>query len=137
MRRALAILALAALAGCQSMPMKPRAAAPPRCPAGQEAFRTAQIFLGRNATVPTRELLSFIDKEIKPRFADGVTVADGGAKWQGAHNLLIREAAKVVTVVLPPDGDRAGQVEAVRAAYKARFNQDSVILVSAPECVAL
>jgi hypothetical protein len=136
MRRPAVILAaLAALGGCQTM--RPLAAA---CPVGQEQLRTAQIFLGRQSAgqAPAKaDLQRFIDQEIRPRFTDGYTVLDGGPKWRADPNMLIRDATKVVTVVLPPRGDRGGRVEAVRAAYRARFNQETVVVVSEPSCVAL
>lgn len=137
MRRLGALLALGAVAGCQSLPM---AAHAPACPAGQEQLRTAQIFLGRQSpgqAVAKADLQRFIDQEIRPRFTDGFTVLDAGPKWRGDPNMLIRDAAKVVTVVLPARGDRQGRVEAVRSAYRARFNQETVVVVSQPECVAL
>ena len=62
---------------------------------------------------------------------------DGGGQWQGAENQLIREAAKVVLIVLPAKGDPHGQVEAVRAAYRTRFKQELVVVMPPPACVAL
>ena len=79
----------------------------------------------------------FVDAEVTPRFPDGVTVVDGGGQWSGEDNRLIREAAKVVLIVLPSKGDPAARVEAVRTAYKVRFNQDLVVVMPPPTCTAL
>ena len=70
-----------------------------------------------------------------PRFPDGVTVLDGGRQWRGAENQLIREAQKVVQIVLPGKRDEAGRLEAVRAAYKRRFRRETVV-VTQEACVA-
>lgn len=125
-----AILALA-LAGC----MTPRGG----CPAGQAQLRTAQLFLSAKppARISDRDIRKFIDTEVTPRFPEGVTVVDGGGQWRGDENRLIREASKVVMIVLPEKGDPLGKVEAVRAAYRARFKQESHVVTPPPSCVAL
>jgi hypothetical protein len=125
------------LAGCQLLSAPPPRA--PACPAGQESLRTAQLFLGRKNVGPRAaapDLQRFIDQEITPRFPDGVTVVNGGAQWQGSENMLMRDAAQVVHIVLPPRGDPQGKLEAVRKAYRARFRQESVLVVTQPACVA-
>jgi hypothetical protein len=124
-----------ALAACQSTaPMTTGA-----CPAGQEKLRTAQLFFGRNVgakpAVSEADFRAFLDQEVTPRFPDGLTVMDGGGQWRGAENQLIREAAKVVLIVLPKTGASA-KLDAVRAAYKTRFGQDSVLLVTQASCVS-
>lgn len=133
MRRAGALIALLAATGCAGAP---KFAA---CPAGQEELRTAQLFLGRgepNNRSIDRDIRRFVDEEITPRFPDGVTVVDGGGPWKGSENLLIREAAKVVLIVLPR-GDGPERVEAVRAAYRTRFRQDSALLINQSSCATI
>src|SRR5689334_3533569 len=94
-------------AGCATGPAKLA------CPTGQSEVRTAQIFLGP-AKVSDRELRKFVDVEVTPRFPDGVTVVDGGGQWKGVDNAMIRDASKVVLIVLPAKGDPHEKVEAVR-----------------------
>src|SRR4051794_28879363 len=108
------LIVVLGLAGCAAGPAKLA------CPTGQSELRTAQIFLGA-AKVSDSELRKFVDAEVTPRFPDGVTVVDGGGQWKGADNRLMREAAKVVLIVLPPRGDPQARVEAVRTAYRTRF----------------
>jgi hypothetical protein len=134
--KALGAIALAGLllAGCQT------AAPAPTCPAGQDYVRTAQLFFGRNIgdepTVTEADFRRFMDEEVTPRFPDGLTVLDGGGQWRGASNQLVREASKVVLVVLPKGRNADAKVEAVRAAYKTRFHQDSVLLVTQASCIS-
>lgn len=120
------------LAGCMTQPKL-------ACPAGQSQLRTAQLFLGAKppARVSDAEIRRFVDAEVTPRFPEGVTVVDGGGQWRGDENRMIREAAKVVLIVLPEKGDPVGKVEQVRAAYRAKFKQDSVVVLPPPACVAL
>lgn len=128
---AAAILTLA-LAGCATQPK-------PACPVGQSELRTAQLFLSAKppAKISDNDIRKFVDTEVTPRFPDGVTVVDGGGQWRGDENRMIREAAKVVMIVLPENGDPVAKVEQVRTAYRARFKQDSVVLLPPPACVAL
>lgn len=126
----LIVVAALALAGCASGPARLA------CPAGQSEVRTAQIFLGP-AKVSDADLRRFVDVEVTPRFPDGVTVVDGGGQWKGDDNRMIREASKVVLIVLPARGDPHARVEAVRSAYRTKFKQDSVVVLPAPSCVAL
>jgi len=134
--RALAAIAAGGLllAGCQTL------APAPACPAGQEYLRTAQLFFGRNVgdqpKVTEADFRRFMDEEVTPRFPDGLTVLDGGGQWRGASNRLIREAAKVVLVVLPKGHGADSKLEAVRNAYKTWFHQESVLIVTQPSCVS-
>jgi hypothetical protein len=120
------------LAGCMSAPKS-------ACPAGQAQLRTAQLFLSAKppAKISDKDIRRFVDTEVTPRFPDGVTVVDGGGQWRGDENRLIREAAKVVMIVLPERGDPVAKVEAVRSAYRTKFRQDSVVVMPPPACVTL
>jgi hypothetical protein len=139
-RNSLSVFAAAAatlaLVGCASSRSPPL----PACAAGQEARHTAQLFFGRNsgekAAVSEADFRKFIDDEVTPKFPDGLTVLDGGGQWRGEENRLIREASKVVMIVLPKGRDSSSRIEAVRTAYKTRFHQDSVLLVTRPACVS-
>lgn len=125
------------LAGCVTTTAPPPA---PACPTGQSYLRTAQLFFGRNIGdtpgVSETDFRRFVDEEITPRFPDGLTVLDGGGQWRGDENKLIREASKVVLIVMPKGRDAPAKVEAVRAAYKHRFRQESVMLVTQASCVS-
>ena len=141
-RAGMRIAGLAALAGalslgaCVTQPSPPL----PACPAGQEAHRTAQLFFGRNIAgapgVSEADFRKFVDEVLTPRFPDGLTVLDGGGQWRGEENRMIREASKVVMIVLPKGRDVTSRLEAARSAYKSRFHQDSVLLVTQAACVS-
>jgi hypothetical protein len=138
--RALGLIVTAAgllsLTACASAPQEPL----PACPAGQEARRSAQLFFGRNIGdkpgVSDADWRKFMDEEVTPRFPDGLTVLDGGGQWRGEDNKLIREASKIVMVVLPNKRDVQGRLDAVRNAYKTRFRQEAVLVVTQAACVS-
>lgn len=122
--------AVLGLAGCASGPP------PLACPTGQSEVRTAQIFLAP-AQISDADLRRFVDAQVTPRFRDGVTVVNGGGQWKGDANRMIREASKVLLIVLPNHGDPHRNVEAVRAAWRKASGQDSVVVLPPPACVAL
>lgn len=127
-----AALSALALGGCASL-------IGPSCPAGQESMRTAQLFFGQNIGgergVSEADFRKFVDEELTPRFPSGLTVLEGGGQWKGDENKLIREASKVVVLVLPNGIEANLKLNAARKAYKAKFNQESVLLVTQPACV--
>lgn len=134
MRRAGAISAVLGLlaAGCASL--GPQAA----CPAGQHAHRTAQLFFGQRTEgkpwVPEAAFRRFVNEELVTRFPDGLTVLDGGPRWKDDADPQIRQAAKVVLVVLPGTSDAQARLDAVQRAYKARFDQAPRLRMSPPAC---
>ena len=79
---------------------------------------------------------SFLSGEVASRFKDGLTVID-------AQDLSPRPAggdvygpAKVVVIVLPGHPDDSTQLDAIRAAYKTKFNQQSVLELTHQDCVS-
>jgi hypothetical protein len=135
MKRAVLIAAAAgvlALGGCATLDA-------PACPAGQEPMRTAQLFFGQNIGgkpgVSEADFRKFVDEELTPRFPAGLTVLDGGGQWKGSENKLIREAAKVVMLVLPTGADSSRKLNEARKAYTQRFHQESVLLITQSACV--
>jgi uncharacterized protein DUF3574 len=131
MKRAGALILLLALAGCMT---SPKAA----CPAGQAQVRTAQLFVGSKSTpVSEVEVRRFVDREVTPRFPDGVTIVDGGGQWTGDENRLIREASKVVLIVLPAKPEARTRVAAVRRAYRTQFKQSPMLVAPPPTCAVI
>lgn len=128
-------MAALSLAACATT--KPE---PPACPDGQLRLRTAQLFFGRNIdekpAVSEADFGKFVDEELTPRFPDGLTILDGGGQWRGPENKLIRESSKIVLIVLPAKGDVNKRIEAARNAYKTRFKQDTVLLITQAACVS-
>jgi hypothetical protein len=135
MRRALLLLPL--LAGCAAPLAEPASA----CPAGTTAATVAEAFFGRNAggqeVVGDADWARFMEEVVTPAFPDGLTVQDGAGQWRGRDGRIARERSKVLLVALP--GGTAEQALArlapVRAAYRTRFGQDSVMVATRSGCV--
>ena len=122
----------ALLSGCASL-------APTTCPAGQNPGRAVQLFFGRNVGdtvgVSEADFARFVDTELTPRFPDGLTVLDAAGQWRGASGVVGREPSKLVVLALPGHAGDDAKLDAVRAAYKARFSQEAVLIVSQPACL--
>jgi hypothetical protein len=128
------ILIALALAGCASVQQA-------ACPAGQERLKTAQLFFGQQingkSSVSDADFHQFVEDELTPRFPDGLTVLNADGQWRAAGNPLVRDASKVVLIVLPSRGDASSRIEAVQGAYKKRFRQESVLVLTEATCVSL
>ena len=110
------------------------------CPAGLHAATTAELFFGRDVGqdvgVSEADWRQFVDQEISPRFPRGLTVADVFGQWRGPKGDFVREPAKALFVVLDGAPSETGRLADIRQAYRARFHQDSVLLITQPACVS-
>jgi hypothetical protein len=82
------------------------------------------------------EWRQFLDDEVTPRFPDGLTVLTGYGQWRNGAGALAKETSRMLLVWSKPSADRETRVEAIRAAWKVRFNQESVMRVDGLSCVA-
>ncbi|MFL9827536.1 DUF3574 domain-containing protein [Rhodoplanes sp. SY1] len=118
------------------------------CPAGEAASVVTELFLGRDAggrrVVTQAHFADFLAREVTPRFPDGLTVYDARGQWRDATGRITREATKVLLILAPaqePSADtdpkrpsRAEKIAAIVDAYKRRFRQKSVLVLTRPVC---
>ena len=127
--RALTLVGMLALAGCAGV-------GPNACAPGLQRMAQAQLFFGRNimgrGMVSDDEWRRFLDEEVTPRFPAGFSVADIDGQYRNAGGGIVRERSKQLLIV-GPGGDET-KLNAIRDAYKRRFNQESVLLVESPVC---
>lgn len=125
------------LAGCASIDT--RAAVLGACPSGLAPRTTVELYFGRNIGpapgVSDADWAKFVDEEITPRFPNGLSVIDAAGQWRGPSNAIVREPSKTVMIVLSGEDGETAKLEAIRDAYKARFRQESVMLIQRPACV--
>ncbi|MGZ5881554.1 MAG: DUF3574 domain-containing protein [Xanthobacteraceae bacterium] len=111
------------------------------CQGGQKPSQVAELMFGRNigarTAVSESQWARFVDREITPRFPDGLTMYNAAGQWRDrASNKVLRESSKVVHIVLPGHDDDIARLNEIAEAYKARFKQQSVGLIVRPACVA-
>jgi hypothetical protein len=116
-------------------------AQPLDCGRGQDAGSVVELFFGRNIGkrlgVSEAAWSRFLAREITPRFPDGLTVINASGQWRDpVRSTIVHEPTKLVLIILRDAAAAQERVDAVVAAYKARFRQQSVALVVRPACVA-
>lgn len=123
-------LGLAACAGGPGMGLA--------CGGGTQAMTKVELFFGGDVGavggVSEADWQNFLATEVTPRFPDGFSVADIYGQWRGPMGRIESERSKTLIVILPDAASRAAQIESLRAAYKTRFRQQSVLLVETPVC---
>ena len=79
----------------------------------------------------------FLATIVTPRFPDGLTVLDGYGQWRNPSTGEIgHEASTLVEIVTSDTTETAARLEQIRDAYKTRFGQQSVGLVTTASCAA-
>jgi hypothetical protein len=79
--------------------------------------------------VTAQEWDEFLEREVTPRFPDGFTVLEGYGQFKESSGKIVREAS-IILVIFYPKKTRAAvdkKIEELRANYKKRFNQQSVL----------
>jgi hypothetical protein len=111
------------------------------CRGGQKPAQVAELMLGRNIGnrlgVSEGQWARFVDREIVPRFPNGLTVINVAGQWKDrASGKIVREPSKIVQIVLPGKEDDIPRLNEIAEAYKTRFKQHSVIMIVRPACVS-
>jgi Protein of unknown function (DUF3574) len=92
--------------------------------------------IGDRIAVTEQKWSRFVDREITPRFPDGLSVVDARGQWRDSkRNRIVREPSKLVTIVLTGNGGDGQRLQAIIDAYKSQFREQSVGLVVRPACV--
>jgi len=134
MLRHVALLTLTILAGCAIKPP------PEACAIGTRSL-IADLFFGRSlrggGTVSDADWQDFLAREVTPRFPDGLTVLNGRGQWRSpGTDRVTSEPSTVVIIIAQLDANTLQRLDAIRDAYRRRFQQDSVGLVTHPVCAA-
>lgn len=73
----------------------------------------------------------FLDREVTPRFPDGLTVFDAYGQWLNRHkDKPSRLRTKVLVILHEDTPEKRAAIDAIRAAWKARWHDQSVLLVT-------
>jgi len=109
-------------------------------PDRQKRFETSpfirtELYFGRNkpdgTEVSRKEFDGFLSGFVTERFPDGLTVLNGRGQFLNSRGQVERERS-VVLILLYPTSARSEKhikIEEIRAEYKSRFQQQSVLRV--------
>jgi Protein of unknown function (DUF3574) len=140
-RRRTAALAVLATIGLGLIPA-PAAAQGPPCHAPALPMLRIELMFGRNVgddlAVTEEVWAGFLSSEVVPRFPDGFTVLDaaGPRTDKPTANLFLAEPSKIVIIIAPDGPDTEQRIAAIEAAYKTRFQQQSVVVASRSVCAS-
>jgi hypothetical protein len=106
-----------------------------------EPFIRSELFFGSERPgkpeVSDAEFKQFLDASVTPRFPDGLTVLKGFGQFREASGEIVQESSFVLILLYPREAakDSSAKIEAIRAEYLKRFEQESVLRVDDPRPV--
>ncbi len=137
-----AALLAAALAACAAPKDAPIATpAPSACANGGVQMARVELIFGLDikggGRISEAEWRAFLEKEVTPRFPDGLTAFDAYGQWRvPADGRIARLDSKVLLIWYAPSAAAEANIQAIREAYKARYDQISVMRVDGADCVS-
>jgi hypothetical protein len=115
-------------------------AAGPSCNGPSRALARLELMFGSSrpggVQITEEEWTAFLDTEVTPRFPDGLTALEGTGQWRGRAGVVTKERSNILVIWHEPTRSAEVQIEAIRAAYKQRFEQESVMRVDSISCVS-
>jgi hypothetical protein len=140
------VFVLGLMAGCASQPAAKAGATlqgDPAHPAATAGWVETRLYFGLGLVDQTQGGVSeqawraFLDQEVTPRFPDGLSVIDVYGQWQGKGQAAPeRLRSKQLVIDYPDTADNRAKVEAIRAAWKQRTGDQSVLRVTQPADVS-
>ena len=110
------------------------------CRAPARAMTRLEMLFGtarpNGPPISDEEWAAFVDAEVTPRFPDGLTVLRGPGQWRDRDGVVSREQSHILVIWHEPTSRYETDIEAIRAAYTSRFDQESVMRVEGRSCVS-
>jgi uncharacterized protein DUF3574 len=141
-----AMLSLTMLAGCAASPVPLTTPSPEPAPdacllPSQQRMVVAELFFGRaikgRTALTDLEWAEFTAQTITPNFPDGFTVFDGEGQWRNPRTRhIVGDPTKILLIAAKPTADLGRRLMAVIDAYKTKFHQQSVGLITRDACAA-
>ncbi len=133
----LALLQPALLGGCSA------AADDPAHPARARGWVETRMYFGLGpADRPSRGIdeagwRGFLDREVTPRFPDGLSVVAAYGQWQGPREAVPeRLRSRILVIDYPNTSENRGRLEAIRQAWRRLTGDLSVLRVTQPADVS-
>lgn len=97
-----------------------------------KTFVRTDLFFGTatpDGVVTAEDFQRFLDEVVTPLFPDGLTVVKGEGQFRGENGITVKETSFLLIVMYPLDQEGSGdkKVEQIRAEYKRRHRQESVL----------
>lgn len=145
-----AVILSVVISGCARPPIPPVGAnTPPTLqgdsthPGATKGWVDTKLYFGLGPEdqpdkgVSESEWRSFLDREVTPRFAGGLSVVDVYGQWQGkSQTTPERLRSKCLIIDYADTIENRAKVEAIRAAWKRKTGDQSVLRVTEPADVS-
>jgi len=112
-------------------------------PAKTQGWVDTQLYFGLGPAddaskgVSEQAWRDFLDKEVTVRFPAGLSVVDVYGQWQGKEEKAPeRIRSKMLVIDYPRTAENEAKIEAIRAAWKKKTGDQSVLKVSQPADVS-
>jgi hypothetical protein len=110
------------------------------CAAGARQMARVELIFGLglqdDSGISEAEWQRFLADEVTPRFPDGLTAYDAYGQWQHPDRGIVRLRSKVLQIWYVMSRADQEKIDAIRAAFKARFSQLSVMRIDGADCVS-
>ena len=110
------------------------------CRTGAATYARLELLFGLGkqggGEASEEEWRAFLETEVTPRFPDGLTMLAAYGQWRGRSGEVSREPSRVLVIWHRRGAGGETDIEAIRAAYRAQFNQESVMRVDGVSCVS-
>lgn len=110
------------------------------CAANAQLLQRSELYFGLSRAdgdrVSDQEFQAFIDQEVTPRFPDGFTIVHGYGQWRQQDGVIAREASRMLVLLHKKNAENHIEIEGLRASYRQRFKQESVLRVDSTSCVS-
>jgi hypothetical protein len=110
------------------------------CQKNSTSFARTELLFGmskpKEAVITETEFQHFVDREVTPRFPDGLTVLSAIGQFKNTDQAIVKEKSKLLLLLYPVNQDSDRSIEQIRQAYQKQFQQQSVLRVDARSCVA-
>lgn len=106
------------------------------------AFARTELFFGSlkpNGTqVSDAEFQAFLNRDITPRFPDGLTLLAGFGQFKNSQGVVIQERSRLLILLYPIEQakDSNWKIERIRKTYNQAFQQESVLRTDELSCVS-
>ena len=105
-----------------------------------EFLARTELFFGLSkpdgSVVTDQDFQLFVDREITPRFPEGLTLLAGYGQFLDKKGTLVKENAKLLILLYSFNKDRNKSIEEIRRAYLKMFQQEAVLRVDDQSCVS-
>lgn len=105
-------------------------------------FVRTELFFGLSkadgSEVTDLEFQQFLNREVTPKFPDGLTLLSGRGQFKNSSGQIIKEPAKLLILIYPLEqsSNSSQNIEQIRKAYKIAFQQNSVLRTDESSCVS-